>query len=53
MKPRIRKHRGFFDMGQYWLCLSQTVHGDSWYKGGVGKSPDEAYADWARQNHVD
>ena len=52
MKPHIRL-AGVTAVRGMWLCLNRTdtgrvVH----YKAGLGKSPTEAYADWARVNDV-
>jgi hypothetical protein len=52
MKPHIRRAyvRG---VGGWFICLSRLANGfTTHYKAGLGQSPTEAYADWARMNHV-
>lgn len=44
MKPRIRL--ASYTKG-YWVCLTTRT---SWWRGGVGRTPVEAYKDWERQN---
>lgn len=45
-KPHLRLTRIPSFYRQYWICLDTP---DNWYRGGVGLTPQEAYADWERQ----
>jgi hypothetical protein len=46
MKPHIRKATTPGN-GEWWVCLHSP---NNWWRGGIGATPKEAYADWAWRN---
>lgn len=47
MKPHIRVGWVQNAYRRWWICLTSPT---TYYKGGIGATPQEAYKDWERQN---